>query len=47
LEAKIITSTAPPAPQIQLHLHGPVTATELAELIARHGNPQPAAEEKQ
>jgi hypothetical protein len=34
-----------PAPQIHLHVHGPVTEAELAELIARQGNPQPAIED--
>ncbi len=34
-----------PAPQIHLHLHGPVSAADVAELIARQGNPQPAIEE--
>ena len=27
----------PPQPQIHLHLHGPVTAADVAELIARQG----------
>ena len=33
-------------PQIHLHLHGPVSAADVAELIARQGNPQPAAIEE-
>ena len=33
-------------PQIHLHLHGPVSAADVAELIARQGKPQPAAIEE-
>ena len=33
-------------PQIHLHLHGPVSAADVAELIACQGNPQPAAIEE-
>jgi len=33
-------------PQIHLHLHGPVSAADVAELIARQGNPLPAIEEE-
>lgn len=36
---------AVPAPQIHLHLHGPVSAADVAELIARPGNPLPAIQE--
>jgi hypothetical protein len=32
-------------PQIHLHLHGPVSAADVAELIAGQGNPRPANEE--
>jgi len=34
-------------PQIHLHVHGPVSAADVAELIARQGNPQPAIEKEQ
>jgi hypothetical protein len=34
-------------PQIHLHVHGPVSAADVAELIARQGNPQPAAIEEE
>jgi hypothetical protein len=44
--ARTAAPPALPAPQIHLHLHGPVSAADVAELIAFHGNPQPAIEEE-
>ena len=45
VETPAAAQRALPPPQIHLHLHGPISAADVAELIARQGIPQAAIEE--
>ncbi len=45
VEAPAAAQHALPPPQIHLHLHGPVSAADVAELIARQGSQHAAIEE--
>jgi hypothetical protein len=48
-QVRAVQARSAPRPAIeappQIHLHGPVSAADVAELIAPQGNPRPANEE--